>query len=98
MEERLLFEHLVCDNLYNCKNVGATMYDACLSNDDSYKNGFKIGRVYGLIYGSLCNLKGKVPIEKQRQIEFILESMSSPCSFEDINSIVKSLISASIIH
>lgn len=95
---RLIFEHLVCDNLYNCYNVGASMYDACLSNDDGYKNGFKVGRIYGLIYGALSNLKEKVSIEKQTQIQSILDQMSSPCSFEDINSIIKSLVSANIIN
>lgn len=54
MESALLFEHLVCDNISNAyNNVGAAMFNVCLSNARTYKNGINVGKVFMLLKVSL---------------------------------------------
>lgn len=57
MEPALLFEHLVCDNISNTyHNVGAAMFNACLSSTSTYENGINIGKVFMLLKLSLEKL------------------------------------------
>lgn len=54
MESALIFEHLVCDNISSAYyNVGAAMFNACLSEVETYENGVKVGKVFMLLKISL---------------------------------------------
>ena len=97
MEEALLFEHLVNDNCIKCNNCGANLFRACLSETDTYENGFHVGTVYAYMKVALQNLYKESSKEKQEFIQASLDKMNEPCGYDDLCKILRELNDSKII-
>lgn len=97
MEEALLFEHLVNDKCIKCNNWGANLFRACLSETDTYKNGFHVGEIYAYMKVALQNLYKESSKGKQEFIQSALDKMNETCGYEDLCKILRELNEAKVI-
>lgn len=98
MDNALLFEHLISENLINCSKWGASMYNGCGSETESYLNGVKVGKVYILIDLAKDSLRSKLPKEKQEILDALWNEVSiSTPSFDELDEFLKALCENSII-
>lgn len=84
---------MLCDNLSSYyAHVGANMYRACLSEAETYNNGFVVGEVYALTYCSLLSIKEKTTDSTKRStIEDALSKLNSCNSYQKLDSILTQL-------
>ncbi|MDO4972206.1 MAG: hypothetical protein Q4E41_08955 [Bacteroidales bacterium] len=101
MENSLLFEHLICENIdSDFHNVGAAMYNACQSEQETYCNGFKVGKVNALLCLSLENLlktDRNLSADKKETIKNCLDSASIAKSLDEIDKVLQQLKVANIV-
>lgn len=97
MDNALLFEHFVTDNLIDCSGWGASMYNGCLSETESYSNGIKVGKIHILLDLAKDNLRSKLSKEKQEILDTLWNKVSPTPSFDEIDEFLSSLYKNQII-
>lgn len=101
MENSLIFEHLICENIDKrfC-NSGAAMYNACKSEQETYCNGFQIGKVNALLCLSLENrlkTNRNLSADEKETIKNCLDSASIAKSLDEIDKVLQQLKVANIV-
>ena len=97
MENALLFEHFITDNLVDCSGWGASMYNGCQSETESYSNGIKVGKIHILIDLAKDNLRTKLSNEKQEILDTLWNNVSTTPSFDEIDEFLSCLHENQII-
>lgn len=93
----LLFEYFVTDNLVDCSGWGASMYNGCLSEQESYTNGVKVGKIFTLIDLAKENLRAKLPKEKQEILDKLWKNVSTTPNFDELDDFIVSMHENKII-
>lgn len=91
METALLFEHLVSAHVYDCQGIGASWYNACLSETNTYNNGVKIGFIYAFVKIATHNLSLTLSSEKQKFVNELFDKIPATPTFRDIDAFLLQL-------
>ena len=99
MDTALLFEHLICDNIGSSyKSIGSSIYNACASEQNTYKNGFCVGRVYELTRIAITKIAVKMVDDKKKEIvSKVINRLNNASSFNEIDEIIRELNENSIL-
>lgn len=98
MDNALLFENFITDNLFDCSKWGASMYNGCLSETESYANGVKVGKIYILLDYAKENLRSKLSNEKREILDASWNKVSPTPSFDELDEFLSSLHENMIIY
>ena len=73
------------------------MYNGCLSEQESYTNGVKVGKIFTLIDLAKENLRAKLPKEKQEILDKLWKNVSTTPNFDELDDFIVSMHENKII-